>query len=144
MGISACGDDADTAAGTSTTTVASAAAPAAEATTAAAAGVSDKELCEQANKAADSFKKAALTLAAAGDIPVTDAKAMLTDFASTLTKLADSGDGAVATALKANADAALQAAGEPNPVEAADTPESEKAGKDLNAACKAAGVTTVF
>ncbi|GIM91772.1 hypothetical protein Ato02nite_035650 [Paractinoplanes toevensis] len=150
MGLTACGTATETAAPAATTAAAAAettAAPAAAETTAApaAAGSTDKEICEQANKASESFKKAVLVFAQTVDeIPAADAKLMLTDFAKSLTKAAEGADGAVATAVKANADAALEAAAAKHPVEAADSAEAAKAGKDLNAACKAAGVTTNF
>jgi hypothetical protein len=147
IGLAACGDDTETTASTATTTApAAATTAAAEATTeAAVAGKADKEICEQASKASDSFKKAVVVLARSGnDIAPADAKLLLTDFAKNLNKAAEGSDSKVATALKANADLALEAAAAKNPVEAADTPESAKAGKDLNAACKAAGVTTTF
>ena len=144
MGLAACGEGTDTAAPAAETTTAPAT-TAAEATTAApAAGTADKAVCEQAEKAAKAFKKAVIVLAQSGEIAATDAKAMLTDFANGLTKVAEGADGEVATAVKANADAARKAAGAKDPVEASDSPEAAKAGKELNAACKAAGVTTNF
>ncbi|GAA2623727.1 hypothetical protein [Paractinoplanes durhamensis] len=149
IALAACGQDTDTTAPAATAvaaTPAAATSPAAPATSAAAvAAKADKEVCEDATKAAESLKKAVLVLAQSGnEIAPADAKALLTDFANNLTKAGEGADGKVATAIKANADAARKAAAAKDPLTAADTAESAKAGKDLNAACKAAGVKTTF
>jgi hypothetical protein len=147
MTLTACGDATDTAAPAATTaTVPAATTPAVEATTAPPAEAkADKEVCEDAHKAAESLKKATVVLARSGtEISAADAKAMLTDFANSLAKATEGGDPKLTAAVRANVDAALAAAAAPDPMTSADTPEAAKAGKDLNALCKAAGVKTAF
>ncbi|BBH67797.1 hypothetical protein ACTI_44820 [Actinoplanes sp. OR16] len=64
---------------------------------------------------------------------------MLTDFADDLTKASEGASPEMTAALKANIDAALDAAKDKDPGTALDTPETAKAGKELNALCKAPG-----
>ncbi|MEU4689058.1 hypothetical protein [Actinoplanes sp. NPDC023714] len=155
LGLTACGSDSETeTAAPAATTAAEATTAAAEATsaaadpatTAASGGNADTVTCEQANKAAESFKKAVLTLAQSGaaEISPADAKAMLEDFATQLTKATEGASPELAAAVKANADAATKAAAAKDPGSAMDSPENVKAGQELNAACKAAGVETNF
>ncbi|WP_204294454.1 hypothetical protein [Actinoplanes campanulatus] len=146
MGLAACGDDkAATTTAEPAKPAATSALPEAEAATApAAAAPADKVICEDANKASESFKKALLTImkATGGDVPKKDAALMLSSFAADLEKAAEGSDTAVATALKTNAAEAAKAAKADDPVNAADTPEAAKAAKEFNAACKAVGVKT--
>ncbi|MBW6433691.1 hypothetical protein KZ829_08035 [Actinoplanes hulinensis] len=145
MGLAACGDDkAATTTAEPAKPAATSALPEAEAAAPAAAAPADKVICEDANKAAESFKKALLTIMSTtgGDVPKKDAALMLSDFAANLEKAAEGSDTAVATALKTNAAEAAKAAKADDPVNAADTPESAKAAKEFNAACKAVGVKT--
>ncbi|MEV0900579.1 hypothetical protein [Actinoplanes sp. NPDC049802] len=144
MGLAACGDDKATTAAEPPKPAATTAAEAQPTAEAAEAAPADKVICEDAAEAATSFKKALMTImkTTGGDIPKKDAAVLLSEYAANLEKAAGSSDTAVAVALKANAAAAATAAGAADPATAADTPESAKASKDFNAACKAAGVKT--
>ncbi|RAK29786.1 hypothetical protein B0I29_117112 [Actinoplanes lutulentus] len=147
MGLAACGYEAATeVAAPATTATAAATTPAAEPTATAIASKTDKELCEEANKAADSFKKAILVLAQSGasEIAPADAKAMLEDFAAQLTTASEGADSEVATAIKAQAAASEKAAQAKDPASALDSAETTNASKQINAGCKKAGVTTNF
>jgi hypothetical protein len=147
LSLAACSEEAPaTSAQPPAATTAAAPAATAEATTPpAAAGSSDKEICEAANKANESLKKAMTTLfQTTGDISAADQKAMLTDLAKQLDKAAEGSDTAVAKAVRLISSQATEAAAAKDPTTALDTPESEKSGKALNAACKKAGVTTRY
>ncbi|MEU4560218.1 hypothetical protein AB0F72_17700 [Actinoplanes sp. NPDC023936] len=146
MSLAACGEETETAAATATTTATASAAATEAAASAAPARNADTVTCEQAERAVKSFKNALLSLAQSGvtEISPTDAKAMLIDLADDLTKASEGASDEVAAALKANIDAALKASNDKDPATAIDSPETAKAGKDLNALCKAAGVETTF
>jgi len=92
------------------------------------------------------FKDAALGLIqkTGGEIPAAEAKKMLTDLAADLTAAAGSSTTKASTTVKLIASQMTTAAGAADPITAGDTPEATKAGKEFNAACKAAGVTTHF
>ncbi|KHD77390.1 hypothetical protein MB27_11645 [Actinoplanes utahensis] len=154
MGLAACGEEeksSSTATGAGAT---SAAAPAAEATSAAPAATavaagpapSDKDLCTAAEKANVAFKKSAMDLIqkTGGEIPPAQAGKMLTDLAAGLTEAAGSSTTKAAATVKVIATQMTTAAGAADPITAGDTPEATKTGKEFNAACKAAGVTTHF
>ncbi|WP_433832810.1 hypothetical protein ACQP2E_17115 [Actinoplanes sp. CA-015351] len=149
MGLAACGDEAATevaAPAAATTASATAATSAAEPTATAVASKTDKELCEEANKAVDAFKTAILTLAQSGaeEIAPADAKAMLEDFAAKLTTATEGADSEIATAIKAQIAASEKAAKAADPAAALDSEETAKSSKEINAGCKKAGVTTNF
>ncbi|MEU8241058.1 hypothetical protein AB0C07_22670 [Actinoplanes missouriensis] len=148
MTLAACGDDSEPAApaATTATTPSATTVTADAAASAAPARNADTVTCEQAERAVKSFKNAILTLAQSGvtELSPVDAKAMLTDFADDLTKASEGAGPEMTAALKANIDAALTAAKDKDPGTALDSPETAKAGKELNALCKAAGVETTF
>lgn len=104
--------------------------------------MSDRELCESANKAGKAMKDAFLALIKSGKEPsAAEYKKILTDLGEQLTTLASSGgDTKVATALKQLGAEAAKAAGAADPASAIDNPAFDKAGEDLTAACAAAGV----
>ncbi len=138
--LAACGgDDAPTAA-SATTTAPAATTAAAEPAGAAAPG--DKALCESANKA-DKAMKAELIKAlqeSKGEMPNAEMSKVLGGLADQLSTAAAGSDSPVGTAIKDFAALATKAAKAADPVTAADDPALEKSGKDLTAACKAAGV----
>ncbi|WP_430782872.1 hypothetical protein [Actinoplanes sp. G11-F43] len=148
MGLAACGggDEATSGAAAPAATTTSAAAPAATEAAPAADAPDDKAVCEAANKASDSLKKAMLTLMQNGaeDLPPSDMKLLLTDFAKSLNEAAGSSDSKAGAAVKLIATQSTEAAAAADPSKALDEDAATKAGKDLNAACKAAGVTTNF
>ncbi|MEV4274625.1 hypothetical protein [Actinoplanes xinjiangensis] len=148
LSLAACSEETPTTSAqppAATTAAAPAATTAATTPPPAAAGASDKEICEAANKANESLKKAMTTLfQTTGDISAADQKAMLTDLAKQLDKAAAGSDTEVAKAVQLISSQATEAAGAKDPTTALDTPESEKSGKALNAACKKAGVTTRY
>lgn len=151
MGLAACGggdETSDTAApaAPAATTTTSAAAPAATEAAPAADAPDDKTVCEGANKAADSFKKAIMVFASSGsgEIPAADAKVMYQGFAKDLTAAAGGSTTEVGKAVTLIATQATTASESKDPVNDGDTPEAEKAGKALNEACKDAGVKTNF
>ncbi|GIF16490.1 hypothetical protein [Actinoplanes teichomyceticus] len=112
-----------------------------------AGAAADKELCTATDKAGQSMKKALVTLMSAnsGTISAGDAKAILEDFTKQVTTaLQSAGDSKVSAAAKAVADEAAKAATAADPVTAAAEPSFEKAGTDVAAACRAAGVPVSF
>ncbi|BEL03082.1 hypothetical protein Q0Z83_012730 [Actinoplanes sichuanensis] len=110
-----------------------------------AAALSDKEICEAANKASESMKDAMTTIfQTTGDISAKDSAAILADMAKQLDKAATGSDTEVGKAVQLIASQATEAAAAKDPTAALDTAESEKSGKALNAACKKAGVTTKY
>jgi hypothetical protein len=144
MTLSACAEEAtptaaSTPAGSATSAPASAAA--------AAGGKTDKELCESAKKLGDEMTSAVVEgLKAANGDPSPDVfKKILTDMEAGMTTLiATGGDGKVTAAMKQIAAESGKAAAAADPVTASDTPAFAKAGADLTAACKAAGVVVKF
>jgi hypothetical protein len=109
-------------------------------------GKSDKELCESAKKVGDDMK-ATLIAAFKSDEEPSPAvfKKILTDLDEKVTTLASAGgDSKVATAMKQFGAQASKAAAAADPAGAADNAAFEKAGADLTAACKAAGVNVIF
>ncbi|MEU7973754.1 hypothetical protein AB0B48_17120 [Micromonospora sp. NPDC049089] len=150
--LAACGDaDKATTAG-STTPAATSAAPSAVATSAAATpasspaagAASDKELCESAKKVSDEMKAELVKVATTGEASAADYQKILNDLDKKIAVVASTGDGKVATALRAFGAEAAKAAAAADPATAADNPAFEKAGKDISAACKAAGFTLVI
>jgi hypothetical protein len=155
LALAACGGADETTAGSapaaSATTAASAAAPTSAAPAdSAGGGTSDKELCESANKAGEKMKKdfiAAFQASGGGELPpAAELKKVLTELNDELSALAKSGaeDSKVVAALKTFGVEAAKAAKASDPATAADNPKFEKAGSDITAACKAAGVTVNF
>jgi hypothetical protein len=153
MSLAACGDDAaPTAAPTPavtaapTTAATSAAASAAPSAVGTASGSADRTLCASANKAGEAMKDSFVAAIQAGEQPTPAVlKKILLDFSDTVTTAAAAaGDSKVAAAVKQMAAQASKAAAAPNPIEAADNPVFVKAGSDLTAACKAAGVSVNF
>ncbi|GAA1595362.1 hypothetical protein GCM10009828_020830 [Actinoplanes couchii] len=148
FGLTACGDEKATTGGTEAAApVASADAPKAEATTpAAAAAPEDKVVCEEANKAGESFSKAFIALAktTGGEVAPADAKLMMADFAKGLTEAAGTSTTEVGKNVLIIAAETTKATEAADPASAIDSPESGKASKALNAACKSAGVKTNF
>jgi hypothetical protein len=144
--IAACSEEAPTTSAQPTATTAAAPAATTEATTPpAAAALSDKEICEAANKASDSMKKAMETIyKTTGDLKPADQQTILADMAKQLDKATEGGTSEVAKAVKVISSQATEAAAAKDPTAALDNADSAKAGKDLNAACKKAGVTTNY
>ncbi|MET7879299.1 hypothetical protein [Micromonospora profundi] len=143
--LAACGDgDAATTAGSTTTAPTSAAATSA-APSPTAPAMSDKEICESAQKASDEMKAELLKIVSAGEPSAADYKKILAGLEERVTTLATAGgDSKLATALKTFGAEAAKAAAAADPATAADNPAFEKAGKDITTACKAAGVTFVL
>ncbi|MDI6104727.1 hypothetical protein QLQ12_39670 [Actinoplanes sp. NEAU-A12] len=144
-GLAACGEEktATTTAPVATSPAAKPAASTAATTAPAAKAGSDKELCQAADKAEKDMKAAMLTITqtTGGELSAADAKAMLTGFSKSLTTAAAGSDSKVAKIMTTIGAQAAKAAAAKDPGTAADTPEAEKSGKELIAACKAAGVT---
>ncbi|WP_433319368.1 hypothetical protein ACQP0U_14085 [Micromonospora sp. CA-269861] len=149
--LAGCGDsDKATTAG-STTPAPTSAAPSAVATSAAATpasspaagAASDKELCESAKKASDEMKAELVKIAMAGEPSAADQKKILADLEKKMVAVAATGDGKVAAALRTFGAEAAKAAAAADPATAADNPAFEKAGNEINTACKAAGVKLV-
>ncbi|MFE9190048.1 hypothetical protein ACFYL6_10595 [Micromonospora sp. NPDC007208] len=149
--LAACGDsDKATTAGPATP-AATSAAPSAVATSAAtpasspaAGAASDKELCESAKKASDEMKAELVKVAMTGQDSPADYQKILSDLDKKIVAVASTGDGKVATALRAFGAEAAKAAAAADPATAADNPAFEKAGKDISDACKAAGFKLVI
>jgi hypothetical protein len=135
--LAACGDDATPTAtatpASSAAVVTSAPAPATSSPAAvtSALGAGDRELCASANAA----KKDLGVALAAG----TDPGKAMAKLSDTLTATAASGDGEVATAMKAFAAEAAKAATEPDPMKAAASAAFTKAGERFDEACAGAG-----
>ncbi|MFI0796916.1 hypothetical protein ACH4OY_30155 [Micromonospora rubida] len=154
MALTACsGEDTKTTAGSTpsaSTAPSSAAASASSAPSSTAAagttgGASDKKLCESAKKAGDDMKSQFVAAMQSGEPSPAVFKKILTDLDEKLTTLAATGsEGKVATALKQFGVEASKAAAAADPADAADNPAFEKAGADITAACKAAGVSVNF
>ncbi|MET0424442.1 MAG: hypothetical protein ABW046_11225 [Actinoplanes sp.] len=144
--LTACGGE-DTPAGTPAAAPATtSAAPVAESTATAASAAGDKDLCQAANKA-DKAMKAELIKAmqaADGDMDPAAYKKVLSGIADELNAAAASGDSPVAAAMKKFADQSSTAAAAADPETALADPAFEQSGKDLTAACKAAGVTVNY
>ncbi|NBE80219.1 hypothetical protein [Micromonospora rubida] len=155
MALTACGgeEETPTTAGStpSASTVPSSAAasassvPSSSAATDAKGGTSDKKLCESAKKAGNDMKAQFVAAMQSGDPSPAAFKKILTDLDEKLTTLASTGgDSKVAAALKQFGVEASKAAAAADPADAADNPAFEKAGADITAACKAAGVNVNF
>ncbi|WIM94215.1 hypothetical protein ACTOB_006220 [Actinoplanes oblitus] len=161
LSLAACSDDDKTeASGTPTTAATSASAPAATSSApdvsisesgaipgSAANGSADKVVCEASNTAGEAMKTAMLKIMKAGngDIKPADAKAILDDFTKSVNQALDQApESTVSTAAQKVADEAAKAASAADPVEAAAAPGFEKAGTELTAACKAAGISVNF
>lgn len=145
VALSACGDEAtETTAGSSPG--ASPASTSAAPSSPAAASMSDKEICEAVKKAGDEMKELVITAAQSGKTPTAaEFQKMLTDMQTTATSLASSGgEGPVTTAMKQLVAEVSKAATAADPMTAADNPAYVKAGADLTAACKTAGVNINF
>ncbi|MFG1676960.1 hypothetical protein [Micromonospora sp. NPDC049282] len=152
--LTACGggDPATEAGGTATSASAPAATtpaattPAATASSPGAANTAgDKQLCESVKKSGDEMKARLVSAVQAGRDPKAEVTKILAEMGRTATTLASTGgDGAAVAALKTFGAENTKAAKAADPSTAADSPAMEKAGADLNAACKAAGVTTTF
>jgi hypothetical protein len=145
LSVAACGTDkTDSAAGSAPTNAASAPAPAETTAAAAAAPADDKAMCTAADKAAKAMTKEIVKLVGSGADPApADYAKILNDMNAVLTATAK-GDGNVATAMKEVAAQSAKAATLPDPSAGAEDPAFEKAGKELTAACKAAGVKVNF
>jgi hypothetical protein len=151
MALAACGDDAAPIAAPVTTVsvpapTSAAASVAASAEAPSAGGSADQKLCTSANKAGEAMKDSFVAAVQAGGEPTPAAlKKILLNFSDTVTTAAAAaGDSTVAAAVKKMAGEASKAAAAANPIEAADNPAFVKAGSDLTAACKAAGVSVNF
>jgi hypothetical protein len=144
VSLAACSEEAATTT-TAQPTATTAAATTEAAAPPAAAAPSDKEVCEGANKASESMKDAMTTIyQTTGDLKPADQQTILADMAKQLDKAAGTSETEVGKAVKLIASQATEAAAAKDPTAALDTPESTKAGKALNAACKKAGVTTQY
>ncbi|TDC40980.1 hypothetical protein [Micromonospora sp. KC213] len=126
-----------------TTSVADAPAAAATASAVAADPASEKKLCEAAKKIGDESKAALVQAVTSGGDATAVMKKAYTDMAKGMADTAaTAGPGsAVAPVLIAFGTEVGKAAED---VAAADSPALEKAGKDVNAACKKAGVAINF
>nr|WP_230416097.1 hypothetical protein [Micromonospora tarapacensis] len=154
LAITACsGDEGSTTAesspsATAPTAPASAAPDTAPPSTASAADVvGDKKLCQAAKKASDEMKAALVeALQSGGDPSPAAFKEALAGLEEKLVMLAatGSGDSRVAATLGKFSTEAGRAAAAADPATAADNPVFEKAGAELTAACKKAGVSVTF
>ncbi|WP_433344212.1 hypothetical protein [Micromonospora sp. CA-111912] len=155
MALTACGGGEDTTTTAGSTPSASTApssaaaspssAPPSTAATGATGGTSDKKLCESAKKAGDDMKAQLVAALQSGEPSPATFKKILTDLEGKMTTLASTGgDSKVATALKQFGVEAAKAAAAADPANSADNPAFEKAGADITAACKAAGVSVNF
>ncbi|MEO3748552.1 hypothetical protein [Plantactinospora sp. B5E13] len=151
--LSACGGEEpeNTAGSTPSTSAAapSASAPASSAPASAPAGAAtgDKELCESVKKAGEEMMDAFVAAFTSGNEPDSaELKKVLTDLSKELETLAASGgaDSKVVAALKGFGAEASKAASAADPMTAAENPAFEKAGSEITAACKTAGVTVNF
>ncbi|RGC66478.1 hypothetical protein C5N14_24070 [Micromonospora sp. MW-13] len=135
---------ASTAASSAATSVSSA--PSSTAAAGTTGGASDKKLCEAAKKAGDDMKAELVAALKSGNEPSPAMfKKILTALDEKVTALASTGgDSKVAIALRKFGAEAAKAASATNPADAADNPAFEKAGADITAACKAAGVSVTF
>jgi hypothetical protein len=147
VSLSACSEEAatSTAQPTAANTAATPGATTEAAAPPAAAAPSDKEICESANKASESMKDAMTTIyQTTGDLKPADQQKVLADLAKQLDKAVGTSETEVGKAVKLISSQATEAAAAKDPTAALDTPESEKSGEALNAACKKAGVTTQY
>ncbi|MDP9794107.1 hypothetical protein J2S43_002619 [Catenuloplanes nepalensis] len=151
LALSACGggDDSNTGASAPATSGAPVATTGAPATSearaaAAAAAASDKEICDAAVRATTAFtKKLTETLQAGKEFSNADVQAAWTAMATELA-VAEGGDSAVAKAAQTLTAELKTAAAAPDPTVAEESPAYQKAGADLDAACKAVGVDINF
>ncbi|MFF0721877.1 hypothetical protein [Micromonospora sp. NPDC003816] len=159
LALTACGgDSADTAADPApsavppTATVAPPSATptpdaSAPSTASAADVVGDKKLCQSAKKASDGMRAELVKALQSGGEPTPAVfKEILGGLEKEMTKLAASGggDSKVAAAMGKFSTEAGRAAAAADPAAAADNPGFAKAGENLTAACKKAGVEVVF
>ncbi|WP_431727565.1 hypothetical protein [Verrucosispora sp. TAA-831] len=159
LALTACGGDStDTAADTAPSVVppssaapSSATPPAPDAsapsTASAADVVGDKKLCQSAKKASDGMRAELVKAMQSGGEPTPAVfKKILGGLEKEMTTLAATGggDSKVAAALGKFSTEAGRAAAAADPATAADNPTFTKAGEDLTAACKKAGVEAVF
>jgi hypothetical protein len=144
MALTACGGDDTPAASPPAATAAVETTAAAEPAGAPAAG--DKKLCEDAEKAGKAMKTELIKVMSEsqGEMPTAEVKKILAGLGDELTKVAGTSDSAVGTAVKDFAAKSTEASSAADPVTASDNPAYEKSGKDLTAACKAAGVKVAF
>ncbi|WDZ84859.1 hypothetical protein [Micromonospora cathayae] len=150
--LAACGgEDTTDSAGSGSTTSSVPSATAGTASSApsastAAPGASDRDLCESVKKAGDEMRAELVKAMTAGGEPTAATfREILTGLEKKVTDVAATGgDGAVAAALKQFGAEAAKAAAATDPAAAADNPAFEKAGADITAACKAAGVDVNF
>ena len=143
--LTACGgkDDTSTTAGSAPAASVPAASPAGGDT---AGGANDKKLCESVRTAGEKMKSSLITALQSGEEPSPAVfKKILTDLDKEVTSLAEAGgDSEVGAALQKLGSEAAKAAKASDPAEAADNPEFEKAGTEITAACKSAGVDVNF
>ena len=146
--LTACGgkDDTSTTAGSAPAASAPAPASASPAGGDTAGGANDKKLCESVRSAGEKMKSSLITALQAGEEPSPAVfKKILTDLDKEVTSLAEAGgDSEVGAALQKLGSEAAKAAKASDPAEAADNPEFEKAGTEITAACKSAGVDVNF
>lgn len=152
LSLAACsGDDAGTASDTPATTAAALPAATTEAAAPPADAPADKAICTAANKA-DKAMKAELIKAmqeTQGELDGAGYQKVLVGLATQLNTAAGSSETEVGRAVKKFAATATEvganvAKAKGSPESALDTPEFEKSGTDLTAACKAAGVTVNY
>ncbi|MCZ7427788.1 hypothetical protein O7607_18785 [Micromonospora sp. WMMA1949] len=144
LGLAACADEKpSTTAGPATTSAS--AAPSTAAPSPSAAAMSDKDLCTAAEKINKDMRTKLMAVVQGGGDLTKQTGAILTELGDRVTTLAGTaGDGKAATALKEFGAEAGKAGSAADPGTAADNPAMEKASKDINAACKAAGAPTTF
>jgi hypothetical protein len=134
--LTGCSSDQPTEAGPAATVPSSAPAegPAASASTAAKGG--GAVLCEKVSAAKAALNENLKRVASPdGKVPPAEGKKVMAGLASTLSDLADSGDGELAAALDALAAEASKAAGAADPVRAAMSTSFDAAGQKLDKAC---------
>ncbi|SCL16605.1 hypothetical protein GA0070616_1062 [Micromonospora nigra] len=150
--LSACGgeDESTTAGSTPSGAATSAAAEspsAAPATSAAVETVTDKKLCESAEKASADLRASFIKVMSSGEEPSpADFQKLYDELEKEMSAVAASGgaDSEVAAALTAFGAEAGKAAAAADPAATADNPAFEKAGTDITAACKKVGVSVNF
>lgn len=113
---------------------------------AAATPVSDVTLCKSVQQIGDELKDDLIELSSSGDDPTPARfKVILEKLESKVAAAAAlAGEGTVGTAAKALGAEAGKAAQNADPAAVVSGPDFEKAGNDLTAACKTAGVNVLF
>ncbi len=141
LSLAACSEEEKKSDAAATSTAAATTAAAPSSPPAAAAGASDKEICEAANKAGKAMTKDLSAAITDGDFSPAEAKTILGAFRESVLAVTapDSSTKVGVAALQMTKDA-TKIAEAADPFTAMEDPAFEKAGTDLEAACKAVGV----